>query len=179
MRIFQKTHFWKDKRTFLDAEGNIAKLNERGYAEDGSVSLRIGDEEGVKAAFKMTVDEVRALRDVLDGFIRQNDRRMMKLFKDVRDRRSGHEKRDQDDENHDSQSNYERPSNYDRQPSRDYSSQSSSGYSGQPEGYGSREQYSDRREEPRVESLEVEPAQFSIFDTEDKKKEEPKVKYYY
>lgn len=171
MRIFQKTHFWKDKRTFLDAEGNIAKLNERGYAEDGSISLRIGDEEGVKAAFKMTVDEVRALRDVLDEFIKQNDRRMVKLFKDVRDRRSGHERQG----SYGSQSNRD----YDNQSSSDYNNQATSDYSGRSETYGFREDNSVKREEPRVETVEVEPAQFSIFDTEEKKKEEPKVKYYY
>ena len=139
MRIFQKTHFWKDKRTFLDADGQLPKLNERGYAEEGNVTLRIGDEEGIRAAFKMNIDEVRALRDVLDRFTKLNDKNMIKLFKEGRERREGHERRDS--------------------------------------GYESKESHYDRREE-QTETVQVEPAQFSIFDS-DEKKEEPKVKYYY
>jgi hypothetical protein len=173
MRIFQKTHFWKDKRTFLDAEGDLAKLNERGYAEDGSVSIRIGDEEGMKAAFKMTIDEVRALRDVIDGFIRMNDRTMIKLFRQVRDRRSGNEER--------------RSSGEERRISQDDRSYGSprEEYRSRDEGYVSqRDDYEPKRkmydsDEPRIETVEVEPAQFSIFDNDDKKREEPKVKYYY
>ncbi len=85
MKIFQKTHFWQEKRTFMEADATMPGLNERGYAKEGDVTIRIGDQDGIKGAFKLTVDESRALRDVVDLFLRKHDNGMAKLFKEGRE----------------------------------------------------------------------------------------------
>ncbi len=77
-RIFKKTHFWKDKRTYLDLNADEPRL-EKGFPKEGAVTLKIGDQDGLKAAFKMQVDEVRAFRDVLNLFIEKHDKEMCEL----------------------------------------------------------------------------------------------------
>jgi len=85
MKIFQKTHFWQDKRTFMEADAEMPGLNERGYAKEGDVAVRIGDQDGIKGVFKLTVDEARALRDAIDLFLRKHDNDMVALFKEGRE----------------------------------------------------------------------------------------------
>lgn len=77
-RIFKKTHFWKDKRTYIDLDADQPTM-ERGFPKEGAVTLKIGDQDNLKAAFKMQVDEIRALRDVLDFFIDRHDKKMAEL----------------------------------------------------------------------------------------------------
>ena len=123
MKIFQKTHFWQDKRTFMEADAEMPGLNERGYAREGDVAVRIGDQDGIKGVFKLTVDEARALRDAIDLFLRKHDNDMVALFKEGREVRK-------------------------------------------------------EVTQPEVQH-EVQPETFSIFESEEKKKEEPQMKYYY
>ncbi len=80
MRILRKTHFWQDKRTFLDIDAEPPQKNDRGYAEEGNVVLKIADEEGIKAAFKLSVDEARALVGTVTIFLEKHDIRMAKLL---------------------------------------------------------------------------------------------------
>ena len=79
MKILRKTHFWQDKRTFFEVDAEPPRLNERGYAEEGNVNLRIGDEDGIKAAFKLSADEARALVNTVRIFLEKHDVRMAKL----------------------------------------------------------------------------------------------------
>jgi hypothetical protein len=85
MKIFQKTHFWQERRTFMEADAENPGLNERGYPKEGNVTVRIGDQEGAKGVFKLTVDEARALRDSVDLFLRKHDNEMTKLFNEGRE----------------------------------------------------------------------------------------------
>jgi hypothetical protein len=80
MKILRKTHFWQDKRTYFEVDAEPPTTNERGYAEEGSVNIRIGDEEGIKAAFKLSADEARAVVDVLKLFLEKHDTQMARLF---------------------------------------------------------------------------------------------------
>ena len=77
-RFFRKTHFWKDKRTYFELDAENAVL-ERGFPKEGSMTLKIGDQDGLKAAFKMQVDEVRALRDILNFFLAKHDETFTEL----------------------------------------------------------------------------------------------------
>ncbi len=77
MRILRKSHFWQDKRTFFEITGELPKPNERGYLEEGSINIRIGDEEGVRAAFKLSADEARAVVDTIKKFLDMHDEKMM------------------------------------------------------------------------------------------------------
>ncbi|VVB75216.1 Uncharacterised protein [Candidatus Tiddalikarchaeum anstoanum] len=72
MKIFQKTHFWKDNRTFLELESKDPE-KEGGFPKEGNLILKIGEQSTVKNAFKLSVDEARALRDNLDMFIKEHD----------------------------------------------------------------------------------------------------------
>ncbi len=87
MRIFRKTHFWQDKRTYLELDGEMPKINERGFVEEGSLNIRIGDESGIRAAFKMNTDELRSMVDVITLFLREHDAKMMKLYSEREERR--------------------------------------------------------------------------------------------
>ncbi|RLI67548.1 hypothetical protein DRO91_10080 [Candidatus Heimdallarchaeota archaeon] len=80
MKLLRKTHFWQDKRTWIEIEGEFPSRNERGYAEEGKVSVKIGDENGLKASFKLSADEARALRDVISLFSKKHDSKMAELM---------------------------------------------------------------------------------------------------
>lgn len=79
MKIFSKTHFWKEHRTFLDIEAK-EPFKERGYAKEGTILLKIGEQSTVKNAFKLSVDEARALRDSIDMFLRFHDMKLSELM---------------------------------------------------------------------------------------------------
>ncbi len=79
MKIFRKVHFWKDSRTFIEAEASEPKL-ERGFAKEGSVLIKIGEQSFTKSAFKLNVDEARALRDALDMFLRFHDMKLSEMM---------------------------------------------------------------------------------------------------
>lgn len=79
MRIFRKSHLWKDNRTFLEVEAQKPE-KERGYAQEGNLLLKIGQQSSVKSAFKLSVDEARGLRDALDMFLRFHDMKMSELM---------------------------------------------------------------------------------------------------
>ncbi|MBN1923274.1 MAG: hypothetical protein JW791_00765 [Nanoarchaeota archaeon] len=79
MKIFRKTHFWKDNRTFIEIEAKNPE-KERGFAKEGSLLLKIGEQSNVKAAFKLDVDEARALRDSIDMFLRFHDMKFSELM---------------------------------------------------------------------------------------------------
>lgn len=85
MKIFRKTHFWQDKRTFMDIDADPPKRNDRGYAEEGSVNIRIGDEEGIKAGFKLSADEARALIDTISLFLKKHDTIMARMYSSGRE----------------------------------------------------------------------------------------------
>jgi hypothetical protein len=79
MRVFRKSHIWKDNRTFLELEAEKPS-KERGFPREGHVLLKIGLQSSVKSAFKLSVDEARALRDAIDMFIRFHDVKMSELM---------------------------------------------------------------------------------------------------
>lgn len=79
-KIIRKTHFFEGRRTFLELNSEEAKLNERGYATEGKVSIKIGSEEGVKAVFKLSADEARAVRDAINQFLKSHDRGLVDLY---------------------------------------------------------------------------------------------------
>lgn len=72
MKIFSKTHFWKDHRTFIELEAKDPE-REGGYPKEGSLVLKIGEQSTIKNAFKLSSDEARALRDSLTMFIKKHD----------------------------------------------------------------------------------------------------------
>lgn len=73
MKIFSKTHFWKEHRTFIELETKEPEL-ENTYPKEGSIIVKIGEESSIKNAFKLSIDEARAMRDALDNSIKNNDR---------------------------------------------------------------------------------------------------------
>ncbi len=79
MKIFRKVHFWKDSRTFIEAEATEPKL-ERGFAKEGNVLIKIGEQSFTKSAFKLNIDEARALRDALDMFLRFHDMKLSEMM---------------------------------------------------------------------------------------------------
>lgn len=79
MRIFRKSHIWKDNRTFLELDAKKPE-KEKGYAKEGNLLLKIGQQSSVKSAFKLSVDEARALRDTIDMFLRFHDMKMSELM---------------------------------------------------------------------------------------------------
>jgi len=87
MRIFRKTHFWQDKRTYLELDGEMPRINEKGFVEEGSLNIRIGDESGIRAAFKMDTDELRSMVDVITLFLKEHDAKMMRLYAEREERK--------------------------------------------------------------------------------------------
>ncbi len=79
MKIFRKVHFWKDNRTFVEVEADKPE-KERGFAKEGHLLLKIGDQSQTKSAFKLSVDEARALRDSIDMFLRFHDMKLSELM---------------------------------------------------------------------------------------------------
>jgi len=77
--ILRKVHFFEGRRTFLELSGEPPRVNERGYANEGNVLVRIGDEIGSKGVFKLSVDEARSMRDALDTFLKKHDISLMKM----------------------------------------------------------------------------------------------------
>lgn len=71
-KFFRKVHFWKDHRTYLELDGTMPEIA-RGFPKEGFVVVKIGEQTSIKSAFKLDVDEARALRDQLDTFIRRHD----------------------------------------------------------------------------------------------------------
>ena len=88
MRIFRKTHFWQDKRTYLELDGEMPRINEKGFVEEGSLNIRIGDESGIRAAFKMDTDELRSMVDVITLFLKEHDAKMMRLYAEREERKA-------------------------------------------------------------------------------------------
>jgi len=80
MKLLRKTHFWQDKRTWIEIEGDLPSRNDRGYAGEGNVHLRIGDENGLKASFKLSADEARAVVDTISLFMKKHDSRMSEMM---------------------------------------------------------------------------------------------------
>ncbi len=174
MKIFKKTHFWKDNRTFIEVDLEEPKI-ERDYPQDGSFLLKIGDQSGIKSAFKLNPDEARALKDALKIFLESYDKKMSELMSN-----------DYSSNNYSQyQNNYSQPPSYQKEPEKpsfddtDYNS------------YPKKEEYSykpDYAEEPspRYEYTKM-PDQkpkdsFFIFGNDEPKKEEPKkpnVEFYF
>jgi len=79
MKIFKKNHFWKDNRTFIEIEAEEPKI-EREFPSEGSFLLKIGDQSGIKSAFKLNPDEARAMRDAVDLFLKNHDKKMAEMM---------------------------------------------------------------------------------------------------
>ena len=79
MKIFQKTHFWKEHRTFIEVDAKEPE-REGGYPKEGTLVLKIGEQSTIKNAFKLSIDEARALRDSLDCFIKKHDDNYSRLI---------------------------------------------------------------------------------------------------
>ena len=79
MKIFRKTHFWKDNRTFIEIDAEEPKI-EREYPVEGSFFLKIGEQSSIKSAFKLNPDEARALRDSIDMFLKVHDKKFAELM---------------------------------------------------------------------------------------------------
>jgi len=79
MKIFHKSHLWKDNRTFIELEAE-EPMKERGYANEGHILVKIGQQSSVKSAFKLSVDEARGLRDSIDMFLRFHDMKLSELM---------------------------------------------------------------------------------------------------
>jgi len=79
MKIFRKTHFWKDNRTFIEIEAEEPRI-ERGYPVEGSFLLKIGEQSSIKSAFKLNPDEARALRDAIENYLHIHDRKYSELM---------------------------------------------------------------------------------------------------
>lgn len=79
MRIFKRSHLWKDNRTFLEVDADNPS-KERGFAKEGNLLLKIGQQSSVKSAFKLSVDEARGLRDAIDMFLRFHDMKLSELM---------------------------------------------------------------------------------------------------
>ena len=78
-RIFRKVHFWKDHRTYLEVDGSPPEII-KGFPKEGFVVVKIGEQSTVKSAFKLDVDEARALRDQLNTFLRIHDMNFTKIL---------------------------------------------------------------------------------------------------
>ncbi|MDD2678980.1 MAG: hypothetical protein PHT91_03695 [Candidatus Nanoarchaeia archaeon] len=79
MKIFRKTHFWKDNRTFIEIDAEEPGI-ERGYPAEGSFLLKIGEQSSIKSAFKLSPDEARAMRDAFDAFLKIHDKKHAELM---------------------------------------------------------------------------------------------------
>jgi hypothetical protein len=79
-KILKKIHLYEGKRTFMELYADGPKLNERGYTDEGHITVRMGDETGVKAAFKLSMDEARAVRDLLNLSLKEHDQKIKELF---------------------------------------------------------------------------------------------------
>lgn len=79
MKLLRKTHIWKDIKTFFEIE-SINPENEKNYTKQGNILFKIGQQHAIKSAFKLNPDEARAVRDVLDIFLRFHDMEMSKLM---------------------------------------------------------------------------------------------------
>jgi len=81
MKIFKKSHQWKENKTFLELEATEPE-KERGFAKEGHILLKIGQQSNVKSAFKLSVDEARAMRDTIDMFLRFHDMKFSEFMTD-------------------------------------------------------------------------------------------------
>jgi hypothetical protein len=79
MKIFRKTHFWKDNRTFIEIDAEEPKI-ERDFPVEGKFFLKIGEQSNIKSAFKLNPDEARALRDSIDMFLKVHDKKFAELL---------------------------------------------------------------------------------------------------
>lgn len=79
MKIFRKTHFWKDNRTFIELDAEDPRI-ERDYPIEGNFFLKIGEQSSIKSAFKLNPDEARALRDAINMFLQVHDKKFAELM---------------------------------------------------------------------------------------------------
>ncbi|MFA5303482.1 MAG: hypothetical protein WC393_03010 [Candidatus Nanoarchaeia archaeon] len=86
MKIFKKTHFWKDNRTFIEIDAEEPRI-ERDYPVEGSFFLKIGEQSSIKSAFKLNPDEARALRDSIDMFLKVHDKKFAELLNNEYDKK--------------------------------------------------------------------------------------------
>ncbi|MDD4353085.1 MAG: hypothetical protein PHN56_01370 [Candidatus Nanoarchaeia archaeon] len=188
MKIFRKTHFWKDNRTFIEIEAEEPRI-EREYPIEGNFFLKIGEQSTIKSAFKLNPDEARALRDAVDMFLKVHDKKMAELMS------NDFEKKDYTAAY--SRDEYQAPKNeysYTEPEKTNYREEYNPGpygkkeygkdeYTFKPE-YG-KEDYSPKPEYTKMPSQEKKPNDsFFIFgnDEQQPKKEEPKkpnVEFYF
>jgi hypothetical protein len=86
MKIFRKTHFWKDNRTFIEIEAEEPRI-EREFPAEGSFFLKIGEQSTIKSAFKLSPDEARALRDSIGIFLKIHDKKLAELMSNDYDKK--------------------------------------------------------------------------------------------
>lgn len=183
MKIFRKTHFWKDNRTFIEIDAEEPRI-EREYPVEGSFFLKIGEQSSVKSAFKLNPDEARALRDSIDMFLKVHDKKFVELMNNDKNEYSQYSRDDYQAPRTDYSRIEPEKSSYEEYNPGPYAKKEygKDEYTFKPE-YGS-EEYAPKPEYTKMPTQEKKSDSFFIFgnDEPQQKKEEPKkpnVEFYF
>lgn len=78
MKVANFAHFFKEKRSVLDINGELPKI-EKGFPKDGNIMVSISNEKGERKAFKLSMLEVCRLVFALQSFISRHEEELAML----------------------------------------------------------------------------------------------------
>jgi|GEM_PF-4263413 len=80
MKIFFKSRFYEGEQNWVVIHFDKPLKDSDGRLIEGKVNLQVGRDNQIKGAFKLSIDETRALISALKGAVRFNDDQLVSLL---------------------------------------------------------------------------------------------------